>query len=80
MNKSHTQAPNIKLALGVINDFMARELGYTRPVRKRRVVPARAMPSSPKIKAIEKYRKEHPSASLREAANVTGFWSDGKPR
>jgi len=56
----------MKRALAAINDFAARELGYSKPKRKA------SKPSPNAFADVKCYRREHPEASLREAAIACG--------
>ena len=68
-------------ALQALNEMAANELGRSTDVsevllrsrRKRRKTRARVMPTSPKLRALNVYRRKHPNASLRDAALAVGF-------
>jgi hypothetical protein len=55
-----------KRALAILNAFAARELGIAKPKRKRN------KPDPNAFADIKRYRREHPDATLREAAIACG--------
>jgi hypothetical protein len=60
-------------ALEICNQMVARELGSPQRKARKRTVKAQPMPASPKLRAVNAYRKAHPNCSLREAAIAAGF-------
>jgi hypothetical protein len=79
----------IAAALRACNQMVASELGRTQDVserlrrlprrKKRKARPSLVTVKSPapaKLGALKAYRREHPRASLREAAQAVGFKSD----
>ncbi len=79
MSRSPELQKRINAALEACNDIFAKEIcGGKRSRKSPHIARVKAMPDSPKLRAVNAYRKAHPDCSLREAATAAGFFDKDK--